>query len=164
MRVPNLRVCDFLMVHRVAHVGRRATSRPAVVPSSRRGNTSSVLQRKENWAARKWSDDSPHLFLPNSQPLTAVKGCARVTGKAGENGQHSAEGRQLTLDETVGSRKWRHIRGLGGWKVFALRWGSSSKRRLRGRLGHRPVALPLSQGLNVQSGLRKDQKKFERRP
>ena len=44
-----------------------------------------------------YGDDGPHLFLPDSQPLTAaVRERARVTGKAGENGRHSAEGR-LTL-------------------------------------------------------------------
>ena len=42
-----------------------------------------------------------------SQPcFGGSKGCARVTGKAGENGQYSGAGRQLTLDKTVGSRVW----------------------------------------------------------
>ena len=30
--------------------------------------------------------------------------CARMTGKAGENGQNSAAGRPLTVGKTVGSR------------------------------------------------------------
>ena len=33
-----------------------------------------------------YGDDSPHLSLPDSQPLSAAaRRCARVTGKAGEN-------------------------------------------------------------------------------
>ena len=40
-----------------------------------------------------YGDDSPHLSLPNSQPLSvAVRMCARVTGKTGENGQNSGDG------------------------------------------------------------------------
>ena len=38
-----------------------------------------------------------------SRLSVAVRQCARVTGKAGENGQCSGAGRQLTLDKTVGS-------------------------------------------------------------
>ena len=41
-----------------------------------------------------------------SRVSVTVRGCARVTGKAGENGQYSGVGRQLTLDKTVGSRVW----------------------------------------------------------
>ena len=40
-----------------------------------------------------YGDDNPHLSLPNSQPLSvAVRMCARVTGKTGENGQNSGDG------------------------------------------------------------------------
>ena len=43
-------------------------------------------------AATWYGDDSPHLSLPNSQPcFGGSEGCARVTGKAGENGQNSGE-------------------------------------------------------------------------
>ena len=39
-----------------------------------------------------YEDDSLHLYLPNSQPcFGGSEGCARGTGKAGENGQHSGE-------------------------------------------------------------------------
>ena len=73
-------------------------------------------------------DDSPHLFLPNSQPcFGGSKECARVTSKAGENGQNSGAGRQLTLDKTVGSRVWRHTQGLGKRPTLDLGWGSHSK-------------------------------------
>ena len=57
----------------------------------------------------------------------AVRGCARVAGKAGENGQYSGAGRQLTLDKTVGSRVWRHTQGSSGRPASDLGWGSSSK-------------------------------------
>ena len=43
---------------------------------------------------------------PSQLCVGGSKGRARVTGKAGENGQYSAAGRQLTLDKTVGSRVW----------------------------------------------------------
>ena len=57
--------------------------------------TSSENQRRKSRAAQKgkvaatwYWDDSLHLSLPNSQPcFGGSKGCARVTGKAGENGQ-----------------------------------------------------------------------------
>ena len=43
-------------------------------------------------ALRGGEEPGPHLSLPNSQPLSAtVRRCARVTGKAGENGQYSGE-------------------------------------------------------------------------
>ena len=75
---------------------RRANFRPAVVPSSRRGKNLQLDARRKNRAARKgkvvatwYGDDSPHLSLPNSQPSSAaVRECAQVTGKAGENGQN----------------------------------------------------------------------------
>ena len=65
-------------------------------------------------------DDSPHLSLPNSQPLTAAVGeCARVTGKAGKNGQSSAEraaahpGQDRRLpDVATHPRPWR----MGGFR------------------------------------------------
>ena len=71
---------------------------PAVVPSSRRGNTSSESRRRENWAARKgkWpprGTETTVLTYPcPSQPcFGGSKERVRVTGKAGENGQHSRE-------------------------------------------------------------------------
>ena len=69
--------------------------------------------------------------LPNSQPLSAaVRECARVTGKAGENGQRSGEmGGTLTLDKTGVAVDW--VTGLS----YSVEW-----RRL-----------------SVQSGLRTDE-------
>ena len=59
---------------------------PAVVPSSRRGNTSSESRRRENRccpkrvSGRHTGKTGDHLSLPKK-----VRGRARVTGKAGEN-------------------------------------------------------------------------------
>ena len=54
-----------------------------------------------------YGDDSPHLSLPNSQPcFGGSEVCARVTGKAGENGQTTGNGGTLNLDRTVGSQMW----------------------------------------------------------
>ena len=51
------------------------------------------LYRKGVMVTTWCGDDSLHLSLPNSQPLsTAVRWCARVTGKAGEKGQNSGDG------------------------------------------------------------------------
>ena len=69
-----------------------------MLPSSRRGYTSSESRRRESQAAQKgqvaatwYGDDSPRLSLPKPAAVGGSKGCARVTGKAGENGQHSGE-------------------------------------------------------------------------
>ena len=78
-----------------------------------------------------YGDDIPHLSWK----------CAQVTGKAGENGQYSGAGRQLTLDKTVGSRAWRRTRGLSKFRLDQW-WGSSSKTAPGSlRLGHRLVSL-----------------------
>ena len=74
------------------------------------GKTSSESRRRENRAARKgkWSPrgtGTTVLYPCPSQPcFGGSKVCARVTGKAGENGQYSGE--MGTLDKTVGSRVW----------------------------------------------------------
>ena len=73
---------------------------PAVVPSSRRGNTSSETQRMENQAARKgkWSPRGTGMAV-----LTYPGSAPRGTGKAGENGQNSGDmGGSSPLDKTVG--------------------------------------------------------------
>ena len=70
-----------------------------MVPSGRRGNTSSETHKEEEpgcpqgqVVATWYGDDSPHLFLPTSSRVSvAVNGCARVTGKAGGNSQNSEE-------------------------------------------------------------------------
>ena len=62
--------------------------------------------------------DSPHLSWK----------CAKVTGKAGENGQNSGNrAAVLTLDKTVGSQVWRHTPGSSKRPALDLGWGSSSK-------------------------------------
>ena len=50
-----------------------------------------MAARKGEWSPRGTGDDSPHLSLPKPAVIGGRKGCARVTGKAGENGQHSGE-------------------------------------------------------------------------
>ena len=52
-RLPNLRVCKHLWSWGGTRRGRRMNQHPAVVPSSRRGNTSSESRRRENRAAQK---------------------------------------------------------------------------------------------------------------
>ena len=71
---------------------------PAVVPSSRRGNTSSESQIRKSRAARnlKWSPRGTGTTVltypcPSQPCFGGSKGCARVTGKAGENCQNSGE-------------------------------------------------------------------------
>ena len=59
MRVPNLRVCKHLFHIRggTRKVGKGEKTRPAVVPSSRRGKNLLLDARRKNQAARKgkWS-------------------------------------------------------------------------------------------------------------
>ena len=118
-----------------------------------------VPDRKGKVAATWYGDDSPHSSLPNSQPcFGGSKGCAKVTGKASENGQYSVAGRQLTLDKTVGSRVWSHTQGMSklrldlGWRSgqhgswVAIDWVTSRSSS---------SATKAKRRLNVQSGLRK---------
>ena len=88
---------------------------PAVVPSSRRGQKPPVsrkggragLPKKGKWPPRGTGMTVLTYPCPTASRVSvAVRGSARVTGKAGENGQYSGAGRQLTLDKTVGSRVW----------------------------------------------------------
>ena len=113
VRVPNLRVCK----HFGAGVADAGTERRInVLPWYRLVGvvkTSSETQRRKSRAARKgkWPPRGTGMTAPTypcpSQPcFGGSKGCARVTGKAGENGQYSGAGRLLTLDKTVGSRVW----------------------------------------------------------
>ena len=113
--------------------------------------TSSETQRRKSRAARKgkWpprGTGTTVLTYPcptASRVSVAVGGCARGTGKAGENDQYSGAGRQLSLDKTVGSRVWRHTQGSSGRPASDLGWGIVLEDGLRGRyrLGHRPVVL-----------------------
>ena len=93
-----------------------------------------------------------------SRVLVAVRRCARVTGKAGENGQNSGNRVSvLTLDKTVGSRVWRHTQGSSKRLALDPGWGS-------GQPGS-GVAIDwvtsrsyssARRRLNAQSGLRED--------
>ena len=75
----------------------RAKLRLAVVPRSRRGETSSETHGRRAWLPVKLIA-APLLPAPRRE-------CARVTGQAGEIGQDSAvQGGTLTLDKTVGFR------------------------------------------------------------
>ena len=95
-------------------------------------------------SGRHWyGNHSPHLSLPNSQPFGGSKGCARRTGKAGENGQNSGE--------MGGSSPWTRPSSPGcGVTLKALAgdqrpicFRDRPRRRLRGRyrLGYQLVVL-----------------------
>ena len=93
-----------------------------MVPSSRRGKKPPVrrkggraaLPRKGKWPPRGMGTVFIHP-CPSQPCFGGSKGCARVTGKAGENGQHSGEvGLQLTLDKTVGSECGDTLKALAG--------------------------------------------------
>ena len=74
-------------------------------PGSRQGGRAGLPARLSGRHVVR--GDSPHLHPCPSQPcFGSSKGCARVTGKAGENGQYSGAGLQVTQDKTVGSRVW----------------------------------------------------------
>ena len=123
-----------------------------MVPSSRRGNTSSESRRRENRAAPKGSvvatwygePTGPTYPCPTVSCVSvAVRRRAWVTGKAGENGQHSVH--------MGGSSPWTRpsapgcgdtLKALAG-DQRPIQGGDRPRRRLRGRyrLGHRPVVL-----------------------
>ena len=82
-----------------------------MVPSSRRGKNLQIDAKEEGPGCPKRVSGRHVVRRRQSSPIpaqassvsVAVRGCARVTGKAGENGQYSGAGRQPTLDKTVGS-------------------------------------------------------------
>ena len=96
MRVPNLHVCEHLWIEGGTRWGRRANQRPAWLSARVIGHH--VVRGRQS---------SP-IPAQASSVSVAVRSQVRVTGKAGENGQCSGAGRQLTLDKTVGSRAWCH--------------------------------------------------------
>ena len=118
--------------------GRRSNSCSAVVMSGRRGKNLQLDARKRNRAARKgkWSPRGTRMTVltcPGMRPGNRQGWWKRSTFRW--------DGRQLTLDKTVGSWVWWHTQFLGrlriniGWETRAT-W-------LRGRcrVGHRPVVL-----------------------
>ena len=108
VRVPNLRVCK----HRcwgVAHASKRIN----VLPWYRQvavAKTSSETQRRKNRAVRKdkWSPRGTGMTVltyPGMRPCNRQGWCKRSVFRW--------DGRQLTLDKTVGSRVWWHTEGSG---------------------------------------------------
>ena len=74
---------------------------------------------------------SSPLLAQASRVSLAAGVCARVTGKAGENGQNSGNRAAVpTLDITVGSRVWRHTQGFSKRPAPDPGRGSSSKTAL----------------------------------
>ena len=76
-----------------------------ILGDSRKGGRAG-LPAKGKWPPRGTGMTFLTYPCPSQTCFGGSKGCARVTGKAGENGQYSDAGRQLTLDKTVGSRVW----------------------------------------------------------
>ena len=80
--------------------------------------------KKGKWPPRGTGTTVLTFLLPNSQPcFGGSKVCARVAGKAFENGQNFGGGRQLTLDKTVGV-------GKGNLAPEALSTGPAAGRAL----------------------------------
>ena len=166
-RVPNLRVCTHLWSMGGTRRGRRMNQHPAVVPSSRRGNTSSESQRRENGAARKgkWSPcagnrQSSLVTAQASRVSVAARGCARVTSKAGKNGQHSAEvGGSSPRTRPSAPECGDTLKAQAG-DQGPIWGGDRCRRRLRGRIDGVTGRSYSSarRRLNVQSGQRKGRK------
>ena len=137
------------------------------MPPVSRTRRENPAARKGKWSPRGTGDDSPHLFLPTSSRVSvAVIGCARVTGKAGENGQNS--------EEMGGSSPWTRpsapecgdtLKALASGRFsLDLRWGILFKKTGSGvaidwvtcRSYSRSHKRAKGRRLNVQSGLRED--------
>ena len=156
-RVPNLRVCEHLP-RRVAHAGGEGRTNilpwyrlvgVAIPPVSREGGRTG-LPKKGKWSPRGTGTTVLTYPCPTASRVSvAVRESARVTGKAGENGQHSGEvgaaqpgqDRRLPGATSVRSRVGIVLEDGSG---VAIEWVTgrsyySARRRL-----------------NVQSGQRKD--------
>ena len=105
-RVPNLRVCKHLF-RRVAHAGVEGWINilpwyrlvgVAIPPVSREGGRAG-LPKEGKWPPRGTGTTVLTYPLPSQPCFGGSKECARVTGKAGENGQNSGE--------MGGSSPWR---------------------------------------------------------
>ena len=112
----------------------------------------SLAARKGKWPPRGTGTTVLTYPCPSQPCFGGSKGCARVTGKAGEKGQYSGVGRQLTLDKTVthGLSKLRLNPGWGSGQPgsgVAVDWVTSRS------YSSAPEA---KRRLNAQSGLRKD--------
>ena len=103
-RVPNLRVCNLLSIE-VAHAGSpwyRLVG-VSIPPVSREGGRAR-LPKKSKLPPRGTGMTVLTYPCPSQPCFGGSKGCARVTGKGGENGQNSGSGRALKMDKTVGSQ------------------------------------------------------------
>ena len=146
----------------VAHAGEEG--RINVLPWYRPVGVAIVARRK-NQAARKskWSRRGTEMTVltypcPSQPCFGGSKECARVTGKAGEIGQYSGAGRQLTLGKTVGSHVWWHIQGQSALRLDLGWWPGQPVPRVAidwvtGRSCS--SAITARRRLDVESGLRK---------
>ena len=115
----------------------------AIPPVSREGGRTG-LPKKGKWSPRGSGTTVLTYPCPTASRVSvAVRGRARVTGKAGENGQHSGE--------VGGSSAWTRPSAPGCGDTLKapagdqrpILGGDRPRRRFRGRyrLGHRPVVL-----------------------
>ena len=125
-----------------------------------KGGRAGLLQ-KGKWPPRGTGTTVLTYPCPSQPCFGGSKGCAQVTGKAGENGQYSGEMGGSSPRTRPSAPECGDTQGSSGRPASDLGWGSSSKRR---RLG---VAIDWVTGrsyssarrrLNVQSGQRKGRK------
>ena len=98
-------------------------------PVSRKGGRAG-LPKKGKWPPRGTGTTVLTYPCPSQPCFGGSKECARVTGKAGENGQHSGAGRQLTLDKTVGLRVWWHTQDLSKLRLDQRWWSGQPGSRV----------------------------------
>ena len=100
----------------------------AIPPVSRKGGRTGLPARVSGRHVVRGTD-RPHLSLHNSQPcFGGSRGCARVTGKAGENGQNSGEMRGSSPRTRPSAPECGDtLRALAGDQRPILGGGSSSK-------------------------------------
>ena len=158
-RVPNLRVCKH-PDWRLAHAGWEGWIN--ILPGYRLvgvDKTSSETQRRKRRAARKGTWPPRGTENRQSPPTLEV----RPGNRQGwwKRSEFRCNGRQLTLDKTVGSGVWWQTQGSSGRPASDLGWGSSSKTTPAG------VAIDWVTGrsyssarrrIDVQSGQRKGRK------
>ena len=110
----------------------------AIPPASCKGGRTGLPARVTGRYVVRGTD-SPHLSLPKAAVIGGSKGCTRVTGKAGENGQNSGE--------TGGRSPWTRPSAPGCGDTLMAPAGD--QRSIQG--GDRP-----RRRLNVQSRQRKE--------
>ena len=97
-------------------------------PVSRKGGRTGLPARVSGRHVVRGTDRH-HLSLPNSQPCFGGSKGLRQGNRQGwwKRSKFMWNGRQLTLDKTIGSRVWWHTQGSSGRPASDLGWGSSSK-------------------------------------